>query len=218
MQQVQITHRHHLLRASEKQHHDDCLKMIARVGETTRFGTLYLISGSRMIKAGIAEQQQIRNRTRNLQTGSADPLRVVTLCFFYSIDVARVVETELKRRHAPRWAEGGSEWFDVPREHLKRDIVTLAHKLALSQMQVITDGATPMRPELAYYFYGLLIFDIIDGKLCHAWDETIDMSDAVSVATSEIPKRLPTVSPDDVSENKRGLWDQLRRIVSFNFF
>lgn len=216
MQQVQLTHRYHLLRAAEKQRHDGCLEMIATAGATTGFGTLYLIDDDRMIKAGIAEQPQIANRVRNLQTGNPQPLRVVTLCFFYSSDVARVVETELKRRHAPRRAKGGSEWFDIPREELKGDVLTVAHELASTQMRAAAAGATPMRPGLANYFYGLLMFDIVDGELRHSWDATTTVIDRGSTEIELIPGPFPTISPEDRSETKRSLWDQIRRFVGIH--
>jgi len=213
MPQVKVTHRYHLLRAPEKQHHDACLDMIAEAGKTTRFGTLYLIDDDHMIKAGIADQHQIANRHGNLQTGNPRPLRVVTLCFFYSREVAQAVETELKRRHAPRRAGGGSEWFHVPREELRRDVITAAHELALNQMRTAAAGAAFIRPELANYFYGLLMFDIFDGELRESWDATpavIDPEPSSIEVTSNLP---PTIPADDRSETKRGLWDQRRCFV-----
>jgi hypothetical protein len=211
MQQVQLTHRYHLLRASEKKRHDDCLVRIAEAGEDTRFGTLYLIDDGRMIKAGVAGQQQIANRKGNLQTGNSNPLRVVTLCFFYSREVALEVERELKRRHAPRRAEGGSEWFDIPRKELSGDVLTVAHELAFIQMRAAAAGATPIRPGLANYFYGLLMFDIEDGELRQSWDATAAVIDLGSTELEAISGSVPKISADE--ETKRSLWDWIRRLV-----
>jgi hypothetical protein len=214
MPPVMITHRHHLLRRSEKERHNDCLRKVAEAGETTRFGTLYLIEdGSHMIKAGVAAQHQIDNRHGNLQTGNPHPLRIVTLCFFYSREIASVVESELKRRHKPRRAQGGSEWFDTPREELARDVLSLAHDLALTQMRAAV-SATPIRPELASYFYGLLMFDIVDGELRQSWEATPSISELQRVAVdSSSGPSSSWISADDQSNTKRGLWDQIRSLV-----
>ena len=210
---VKVTHRYHLLRAPEKQHHDVCLDLIAKAGDTTRFGTLYLIDDDHMIKVGVADQHQIANRHGNLQTGNPRPLRVVTLCFFYSREAALVVETELKRRHAPRRAGGGSEWFDVPREELRKDVIDTAHELALNQMRAAAGGAALIRRELADYFYGLLMFDISDGELRQSWDATPGVTAPDFVRGGKTHGSSPIISAEDRSEVKRHLWDQLRRFV-----
>ncbi len=213
MPQVKVTHQYRLLRAPEKQRHNSCLDMIAKAGETTRFGTLYLIDDDDMIKVGVADQHQIANRHGNLQTGNPRPVRVVTLCFFYSREVALVVESELKRRHAPRRAGGGSEWFNVSREELRRDVITAAHELAWNQMRVAASGAATIRPELATYFYGLLMFDIFDGELHQSWDATSAVIDSESSEVEVTSGSFPTISVDDRSETKRSWWDQVRRFV-----
>jgi hypothetical protein len=215
MPQIKVTHQYRLLRAPEKQHHDACLDMIATAGETTRFGTLYLIDDDYMMKVGVTGQQQIANRLDNLQTGNPRPLRVVTLCFFYSREIALVVEAELKRRHAPRRAGGGSEWFDVPRDELRRDVLITAHELALNQMRAATASAAPIRPQLATYFYGLLMFDIFDGVLHQSWDATSAVIDLEPSRAEVTLSAFPMISADDQSESKRGFWDQLRRFVGF---
>jgi hypothetical protein len=210
--QVKVTHRYHLLRADEKQHHDACLDMIAKAGETTRFGTLYLIDDD-YIKVGVADQRQIANRHGNLQTGNPRPIRLITLCFFYSREVALVVETELKRRHSERRAGGGTEWFNVSQEELRRDVIAVAHGLALNQIWATAGGAEHIRPELANYFYGLLMFDMVEGKLRQSWDFTPTITDLGSSEIVLESSSQPTISLDDRSETKRGRWDQLRRLI-----
>lgn len=195
----QITHQYRLLRAQEKQHHNACLEMIAAAGETLRFGTLYLIDDGQMMKVGVAGQRQIAIRECNVQTGNPQLLRVVTLCFFYSREVAIIVETALKRRHASRRAPGGTEWFDVPHDELRRDVLAVAHEVALNQIRVTAAGAAPMRPEQAHYFYGLLMFDIIDGELSQSWDAT-----PIAADHPEPPSPI-----DNQSQSKRDWWDRL---------
>jgi hypothetical protein len=143
----------------------------------------------------------------------------VTLCLFYSRDAAAVVERSLKDRHAPHRAQGGTEWFDVPREELRKDIVAIAHGLAISQMKANRTGVQFFRPELSRYFYGLLVLDIVAGEIRHPRDATpyqqiqnaADWSSAKRVVGD--PKGVSAGPADDIWQGKIDFWEHLRRVL-----
>jgi hypothetical protein len=73
---TKVTSQYRLLRADEKECHDQCLEMIAMAGETTQFGCLYLIDADGDTKIGITQQDRVNRRVRNLQTGNLQRLRL----------------------------------------------------------------------------------------------------------------------------------------------
>ena len=109
-----ITSRRDRLSRDEKDEYDRCLSVLSRAGAITPFGCLYVIErvgDPAYYKAGKTSLDNLHNRRRNLQTGDPLPQRIVSLCMYYSREVAGIVETGLKHDYQRRGlhAKGGTE-------------------------------------------------------------------------------------------------------------
>jgi hypothetical protein len=100
-----ITSRRDRLSRDEKDEHDRCLSILSRAGSITQFGCVYVIErvGSpEYYKAGLTSLDNVDTRMGNLQTGDPNPQRLVSLCMFYSREVAAIVERGLKTDYRRR--------------------------------------------------------------------------------------------------------------------
>jgi hypothetical protein len=64
-------------------------------------------------------------------------------------------------------AKGGTEWYSVARNEIVADIRRVSHELALQQIMTNADGSRVdfINEALRTNFYGLLIFEIVNGQL-----------------------------------------------------
>ena len=192
---TRVTKQFRLVPESHRTVHDTVIAEFTRAAEVNEVGCLYFIEqgeGDAAIKAGITQGARLSKRISEHQTGNPRKLRYVTLCLFYSRDIAREVEKELKRRFREHKVGGGQEWFDVPRKDLKKAVVKIAHDLALHQVRANANRTGFLRPELAKYFYGLLVYDIT-GRETFEHDESLEVEN--SEQANETPNTDAVVIP-----------------------
>jgi len=223
-----VTSRRDRLSRDEKDEYDRCLSVLSRAGSITPFGCLYVIErvgDPAYYKAGKTSLDNLHNRRRNLQTGDPLPQRIVSLCMFYSREVAGIVETGLKHDYQRRGlhAKGGTEWYSVARNEIVADIRRVSHELALQQIMTNADGSRVdfINETLRMNFYGLLIFEIMNGQL-------IDFAEANSTrellagaaSSSETATEVPIVAMDlliptdaDLVPSKRDTWARMSGIA-----
>jgi hypothetical protein len=182
-----ITSRFDRLNRSEKSEYLRCIQMLERAGSITPFGCIYVIerTGDQTYrKAGRTSLDNLGRRTVNLQTGDPHHQRVVSLCMFYNRDVAVTVESALKRKYqlGGLHAQGGTEWYIVPRKQIVADILRMSHQLAIDQIRVNASDHKVgyLDSALSTNFYGLLAFSIRSGELVEfsATDAAQDLLDA----------------------------------------
>lgn len=166
-----ITRRFDRLRADEKSSYRSCLDALQRAGKITNFGCLYVIDqindSQPFVKTGATTLKRIGDRATEIQTGSPYSQRVVSLCLFYDRGIAIRVESALKSHYAGSRSQGGTEWFNVSRSQVMRDIWRICHDLARNQILANANEIPFIDPALSTNFYGLLTFDIVDGQIRH---------------------------------------------------
>jgi hypothetical protein len=133
------------------------------------------------------------------QTGSPYAQRIVSLCLFYDRVVAERVEAELKRQYAGERSRGGTEWFDMSRGQVVRDVQRICHEMAHHQILSNSAEVPFLHSSNATHFYGLLTFDIVEGEILQYQETDAALDDEIAQA------------PEDFS--KKQTWSLLRGLI-----
>jgi hypothetical protein len=218
-----ITSRFDRLKRTEKDEYLRCIQMLERAGSITPFGCIYVIerAGDQIYrKAGRTSLDNLGRRTTNLQTGDPGLQRVVSLCMFYNRDVAAAVESALKKEYqlGGLHAQGGTEWYIVPREQIVADIRRISHRLTIDQIRVNASGHAVeyLETALSTNFYGLLTFTIRDGELFEfsVTDAGREISDNMPVEEIVPPlDTAPLPGADNMASSKLSTWSRIIEIA-----
>jgi len=127
---------------------------------------------------------------------------------FYTRDVAAAVESALKREYQLDGvhAQGGTEWYIVPRAQIVADIRRISHRLAIDQIRVNASGREVeyLDTALRTNFYGLLTFTIRNGEL-------LELS--VTDTAQELLDSMAVVRSLDTDPTKLSTWSRIIEIA-----